>query len=89
MSKAPPIIKEELKDPYMCQCVELMVDDIVDELWPEIQEEILYQLKLRIADPYVENQIPEINNIFLKAWVCLKSWILYTLYPCNKKKIMK
>ncbi len=83
LSKAPPIIKEELKDPYMCECVEHIVDDLVDELWPEIQEEILYQLKLRIADPYVENERPVINNCCIRLWNYFKSWVLYSLYACK------
>lgn len=44
-SRLKPKIKVALKDPDMCECVKKSVDELVDELWPDIEEEMRYQLK--------------------------------------------
>lgn len=41
LDKAPPLIKNGLKDEHMCECVQELIDDTVDEVWPEIEEEVL------------------------------------------------
>ena len=38
-------VKTALKDPDMFDSLKDMIDDIVDELWPELEEEILYMLR--------------------------------------------
>lgn len=43
--KARPLLKKKLKDPEMCKSVQHFIDDLVDELFPGIIEEV--QLKLR------------------------------------------
>jgi hypothetical protein len=45
LRKAPPHIKRKLKDPEMCNCLEELVDDLVDDIWPEIEEEIISALR--------------------------------------------
>lgn len=40
-----PVIKKALKQEDMWMCVQNLIDDIVDELYPEIEEEILFQLR--------------------------------------------
>ena len=44
-SKLKPKVKKALKDPDMFECVKRTVDELVDELWPDIEEEVRYQLK--------------------------------------------
>lgn len=45
LKKTRPIIKKQLKDPDMCDFVKRIVDDLVDEIYPEIIEEIQFKLK--------------------------------------------
>jgi len=42
--KAKPKVKNAIKDPDMCQCVKNNVDDIVDNYYEDIVEEIEYNL---------------------------------------------
>ena len=45
LTKAHPKIKQVLHAPGMYKCVQNLIDDIIDEIWPDIQEEVMYQLK--------------------------------------------
>lgn len=37
-----PKLKKQLKDPYMFDWVKNMIDEIIDELYPDVVEEIKY-----------------------------------------------
>ena len=36
LKKQPSRIKEALKDPDMCKCVQNKIDSMVDEYWPDV-----------------------------------------------------
>jgi len=42
IQKQPERIKKGLKDEHMFQFVKNGIDDLVDDLWPDIEEEIMY-----------------------------------------------
>jgi len=50
---AQPKIKKSLKDPDMWPCVKDLLDDLVDELWPEIEQEVLLKLRMKTSKPIV------------------------------------
>ena len=35
----------------MFQCVKDFVDDAVDEVWPIVEDEVLFKLRLKIDEP--------------------------------------
>ena len=45
MERLRPYIKRKLKDPDMCDFVKRFVDDIVDEIYPELIEELKFKLQ--------------------------------------------
>ncbi len=54
-----PKAKDVLKDPDMCNCVKnfvnflffnfFQVDDVVDDVWPDIMDEIQYNLMMTVS----------------------------------------
>lgn len=62
-----------------------LVDDIFDEVWPQIEDEILFQLRLKMSEPYAEkvNVKPKLCCIEY-PWFWLKSWYLYSVDPCKR-----
>lgn len=92
LEKLRPSLKESLKDPYMviniyiiiqCLCVKNFIDELFDELWPGIEEEILFQLRIKYSEPYsdVVHKKPELCCLQY-PWYWIKSWYLYSTDPC-------
>ena len=80
----PDLIKKEVKDPYMFKVVENVIDDAVDDVWPEVEEELIYQMKYKIDsfEPYpVEPFNPNCCSMFC---VYPRAWWNYTRFPYNK-----
>jgi hypothetical protein len=57
-----PVAKEAIKDPDMCNCVKnlvkypiynIQVDDVVDDIWPDVIEELKYNLMMGLDEPFV------------------------------------
>ncbi|CAD8101076.1 unnamed protein product [Paramecium primaurelia] len=84
IEKFRPTIKEGLKDPDMCQCVKNLVDDTVDATWPEIVDEVKYQLMLQMADPYIEIEEKKQTIVCLYPFVWIRNWYLYSNYPYDR-----
>ncbi|CAD8209339.1 unnamed protein product [Paramecium pentaurelia] len=84
IEKFRPTVKEGLKDPDMCQCVKNLVDDTVDATWPEIVDEVKYQLMLQIGDPYTEIEEKKQTLAFLYPFVWIRNWYLYSNYPFDR-----
>jgi hypothetical protein len=66
LKKLPPKIKEELKDPDMCMCVQKFVDDTVDNFWPDVEDYILFELRLSMHKPVLT---PTPRKEYM--WLCL------------------
>jgi len=47
LEKVQPKLKEGIKDKDMPVCVKDLVDDIVEEIWPEIEELIMFELRIK------------------------------------------
>ena len=54
LRRGRPTIKMSLKSEAMPLCVQDYLDDLVDDTWPDIEEEVLYRLRLATAKPYYE-----------------------------------
>ena len=84
LDNALPKIKEAAKDPYMWGWVQDIVDDLIDEIWPEVQQEIIFQLRMKTQRPFVE--APPENKpccCLFYPWFWLRNWYLYTIWPCK------
>lgn len=53
-----PVAKEAIKEEDMFDWVKKIVDDFIEELWPEIEEEVIYVLRFKYDQPpeYVPNR---------------------------------
>jgi hypothetical protein len=60
LKKMPPKIKEELKDPDMCMCMQNLIDDSVDNFWPDMEDYILFEFRMSMNKP-VLNPTPRKN----------------------------
>lgn len=84
LKKLPPKIKSSLKDPYMCNCVKSAIDDLVDTIWPDIEEEILFQLRMNLSQPVLEIKEPPKYT----AWCCcclrFRACFRYNYYPVDR-----
>ena len=78
------MIKEQLKDPLMCECVKNMVDDMVDVIWPDIEDEIMFNLRLNMSQPVLE----EYPKPVYSWWCCccqnFRACFRYNYYPVDK-----
>ena len=83
MERMRIVTKRKLKDPDMCEVVKDMIDISVDHLWPEIEEEINYQLTLKISEAYVEIPYKQVFCLFYPIQF-LQNNYLYTNYPYDR-----
>eukprot|EP01017_Pseudomicrothorax_dubius_P032822 TRINITY_DN4336_c0_g3_i1.p1 TRINITY_DN4336_c0_g3~~TRINITY_DN4336_c0_g3_i1.p1 ORF type:complete len:351 (-),score=43.27 TRINITY_DN4336_c0_g3_i1:61-1113(-) len=68
----------------MWPCVVTMVDDLVDELWPDIEEEALFRLRVAFDKPYVEIPPSRRSCCLFYPFLWFRNWILYTTHPVDK-----
>lgn len=84
LKKLPPKIKKELKDPYMCACVKSLIDDLVDNIWPDVEEEILYQLRMKLSQPYLKPEEPPKYGWFCCCCLKFRACFRYNYYPVDR-----
>ena len=72
------------KDPYMFEFVKHLIDDIIDEVWPDFEEEIIYQIDIKLLVPYVPEKPAERKICWLcYPCDCFRGWYLYAILPCK------
>lgn len=84
LKRLPPKIKKSLIDEHMCDCVKSMVNEMVDMVWPDIEEELLFQLRMKLSDPQIPvDTKPEYGAL---CCICLKfrACFRYNYYPVDK-----
>jgi hypothetical protein len=60
------------------------VDDVFDEVWPGIEEEVLFQLRIKYSEPYSEHVNIKPKLCWAEyPWFWIRSWYLYTTDPCS------
>jgi hypothetical protein len=76
--------RAKLVNEHMFSCVKETIDDLFDDLWPEIENEIMYAVRLQF-DVIEEYKRPKyVRRCWLIA--CCRSMrasYLYALYPCK------
>lgn len=77
LEKSQPIVKSSLKDPDMCNCVKRTVDNLVDDVWPDIVEEAKFKLRMGMQKPFIEVR----TSLF--------SFLFQGLYSKNRKRKRK
>ena len=87
-----PVTKDAIKDPEMFWWVQKLVDDFVEELWPELEEEIIYILRFKYDEP-PEYDPGRKRYCYEKCRCCyymievprrLRAWFIYTRHPVDK-----
>lgn len=84
LEKQPAKIKEALKDEHMCECVKRKIDYTVDEFWPDVQDEILFNIKLKTHMPALVEKGPHKTGWYCRCCRAFKSWFLYTYDPVDR-----
>ena len=85
LKRVPDIIKDEVVDKDMCGCVKWITKDSIDNLWPDVQEEIIFQLRLRLNEPNLVYNEPAPK----RAWYSccceyVRAWFRYTYMPADR-----
>ncbi|CAD8052863.1 unnamed protein product [Paramecium primaurelia] len=85
LEKTKPILLESILDPYMCDCLSKLIEDVFEEVWPDIKEEILLQIRVKYADPYELVEFPKPKLCCIEyPWFWFKVWYLYVTQPFDK-----
>ncbi|KAL4502409.1 hypothetical protein ABPG72_011996 [Tetrahymena utriculariae] len=86
LEKQKPKVKRLVTDPYMFKSIKQVIHDMIDDIWPSIEESIKDALKPegyeRMPINVVEEK-PKVNCL-LYPWYLLKSWYLYTTTAYNR-----
>lgn len=84
LKRVPNQIKDELIDDYMCGCVKTFTADIIDNLWPDVEEQILFQLRMKLNKPILTYDSPPPNNtIFCCPCLSFRSCFRYNYMPAD------
>ncbi|KAL4446868.1 hypothetical protein ABPG74_014840 [Tetrahymena malaccensis] len=83
LAKQKPKVKEQLRDKDMPTCVQNFVEEVVEENWPVLEEEVQYQLRIRTDYPYSNQVIPNLPWYKWIPWK-IRSTIQYSVMPHNK-----
>lgn len=81
LRKAPPYVKEAIIDPFMFEWLKLAIADLVDDIWPDVEEEILFNLRMSISKPFFDK--PPVPKVFCLCvpFYHFRRWWLYTIDP--------
>mmetsp|Transcript_6638 Transcript_6638/g.15382 ORF Transcript_6638/g.15382 Transcript_6638/m.15382 type:complete len:478 (-) Transcript_6638:136-1569(-) len=78
IDKVPGIIKYALEDPEMPNMVKRAQDAAVDAVWPDVEQEILWELAVGL-DGRADEQLPEATGP-----ICCRAFLRYHLYPYDR-----
>ena len=68
----------------MCKCIQNKIDSLVDEYWPDVQDEILYQIRLKNNQPALVDKGPPPTPCCCIPCRSFKAWFLYTYDPVDR-----
>jgi len=83
VDRLPGIIKNSLRDPYMPGCLQRNVYKAVDGIWPDVRQEILWELQVLLdadEDRYAQHKESTNKRKACQPWRFLR----YRLFPNNK-----
>ena len=67
LQKVQPLLKEAVKEPEMFDWVKRLIDDFMDEIWPEIEEEVIYVLRFSYDEPKEFIPTPQSRNCCIRT----------------------
>lgn len=59
------------------------MDDSIDAVWPELMDEVKYELMLTLQEPYTELEDKKVIAC-LYPFVCWRNWYLYATQPFDR-----
>jgi hypothetical protein len=68
-----PVAKDAVKEDAMFKWVKKIVDDFFDEIWPEIEDEVIYMLRFKYDQP-PEFEAPKTWNMKFVHPKCKCCW---------------
>ena len=83
LNKLAGILKKETDDPDMPGCIRSLKNDLIDEFFPDIKEEVMYSLRMGVNKPYLEIADPEEGCCLFKPLYWFRAWVLHTLDPVD------
>ncbi|KAL4470316.1 hypothetical protein ABPG74_011927 [Tetrahymena malaccensis] len=86
LEKQKPKVKRLVTDPYMFKSIKQVIHDMIDDIWPSIEESIKDALKPEGYQRMPINIVEEKPKVFclFYPWYLLKSWYLYTTTAYNR-----
>lgn len=79
IEKVPPVIKSSLEDEDMPRCVSRGKDRLVDATWPNVREEVLWELAV-----YLDGEPPSQEEGEAAGVDCFRAFFRYHLFPFDK-----
>ena len=78
------ISRKAIVNPDMFSCVKETIDDLFDDMWPEMENEIMYTLRLQF-DKMEAYKVPEQpkRRCLCRCLCRIKAAYLYAQYPCK------
>jgi hypothetical protein len=76
VDKLPAIIKKNLEDPDMPRCVSHGKDRAIDGVWPDVREEILWEVAVFLDEDKNADDSQKAGSV-----VCIRAWLRYHIYP--------
>jgi len=78
IDRIPPILKNSLEDPYMPRCASRMKDRAIDNVWPDVRDEIMWEVAV-----FLDGE-KKTESADLGAACCCCRFFRYHLFPCDK-----
>jgi len=79
VNKIPKMMKESLEDPDMPRLISRRKDDLIDMIWPDIREEIMWEVAVRLDREKLDN-IDERDQ----GPDCCRRFFRYHIHPFDK-----
>lgn len=70
-------------DPDMPGCVQRLKNDLIEEFYPDLKDEIMFMLKMEVHQPYLDLEDPPRLCCLFQGLRAFRAWVLYTLDPVD------
>ncbi len=76
-------LQKATDDPDMPGCVQRLKNDLIEEFYPDLKEEIMFMLKMEVHQPYLDLEDPKPLCCLFQGLRAIRAWVLYTLDPVD------
>lgn len=83
LKKVPKILKKKTIDEDMCICVKKLTSETIDNIWPDIEDEIMFQFRLQLNKPIVANPPPPPPSWFCCCCIHFRACFRYNYMPID------